>query len=372
MIISSIYLNKCIEGKSRRDGSNIGVMLNLIQRPLFQGIAGQARNDGASEAPKSRRDDPLLTVGFNLRTINEARVIKVPQGRYFSLIASGVLAGLCRLRALPDIRRLKPSVNKMPSLRDLFLVVFFLFGKSLYAQPEDEAIISSPPTYEKDSFGAIVRKNPDRKVIHLIFSADETFEGAQHIIQTMDKERIKGSFFLTGNCLRNEKYKPVILEIIQKGHFTGAHSDRHLLYAPWDDRQLSLVAPDSLIADLRQNMVELEKYGVDISKVNYYLSPYEWYNQEHVRLIESEGQKVINFTPGLRTAADYTTPEMPNYKSSQELLDQLFEFEKEKGLNGAIILIHPGTDGARVDKLYLRLDEIIVRLKKIGYDFERL
>jgi peptidoglycan/xylan/chitin deacetylase (PgdA/CDA1 family) len=91
-----------------------------------------------------------------------------------------------------------------------------------------------------------------------------------------------------------------------------------------------------------------------------------------VRLIESFGQTVINFTPGLRTAADYTTPDMPNYKSSQELIDQLFAFERENGLNGAIILIHPGTQDERTDKLYLRLDEIIKQLKKQGYSFERL
>ena len=62
--------------KSRRDDTNIGVMLNLIQHPLFQGIAGQARNDGASKAPKSRRDDTLLTVGFNLRTGNAVHAPK--------------------------------------------------------------------------------------------------------------------------------------------------------------------------------------------------------------------------------------------------------------------------------------------------------
>jgi len=228
------------------------------------------------------------------------------------------------------------------------------------------------PPVEKDRYGATVRIGTDRKVIHLIFSADETFEGAQPILQTLDKNRIKGSFFLTGNCLRMEKFKPVIRKIIRKGHYVGAHSDNHLLYAPWEDRQQSLVTPDSLIADLRNNMIELKKYGIDISKVRYYLPPYEYYNKEHVRLIESEGQTVINFTPGLRTAADYTTPDMPNYKSSQELIDQLFAFEEENGLNGAIILIHPGTVDSRTDKLYLRLDEIIKRLKKRGYSFERL
>ena len=225
---------------------------------------------------------------------------------------------------------------------------------------------------EKDSHGATVRINADRKVIHLIFSADETFEGALPVLQTLDENNIKASFFLTGNCLREEKFKPVIREIIRKGHYVGAHSDKHLLYAPWDNRQQSLVTPDSLLADLRQNMVELENYGIDISQVRYYLPPYEYYNNEHVRLIESQGQTVINFTPGLQTAADYTTPDMPNYRSSQQLIDQLFAFEAEEGLNGAIILIHPGTEESRTDKLYLRLKEIILRLKEKGYAFERL
>jgi len=225
---------------------------------------------------------------------------------------------------------------------------------------------------EKDSQGATIRIDTCRKAIHLIFSADIIFEGAEPILQTLDKENVKASFFLTGNCLREEKFKPVIREIIQKGHYVGGHSDKHLLYASWDDRNQLLVTPDSLVADFHQNMVELEKYGVNISQVHYFLSPYEYYNKESVGLIESQGQTVINYTAGLRTAADYTTPDMSSYKSSQELINQLFAFEAEKGLNGSIILIHPGTEDSRTDKLYLRLDEIIRYLKGKGYVFERL
>jgi len=227
-------------------------------------------------------------------------------------------------------------------------------------------------TSEKDSQGATVRIDTCRKVIHLIFSADVIFEGAEPILQTLDKDGAKASFFLTGNCLREEKLKPVIREIIQKGHYVGGHSDKHLLYASWDDRNQLLVTPDSLIADFRQNMAELKKVGVDISQVHYFLSPYEYYNKETVGLIESQGQTVINYTPGLRTAADYTTPDMSTYKSSQELIDQLFAYEAKNGLNGSIILIHPGTENSRTDKLYLRLDEIITYLKGKGYAFERL
>ncbi|OJU22767.1 MAG: hypothetical protein BGN92_04410 [Sphingobacteriales bacterium 41-5] len=81
---------------------------------------------------------------------------------------------------------------------------------------------------------------------------------------------------------------------------------------------------------------------------------------------------VINFTPGTGTNADYTTPEMKNYRSSDELLKKLFEVENDKGLSGNFILIHLGTDAKRTDKFYFKLDEIIKRLKSKGYHVKSL
>jgi len=121
-------------------------MLNLIQHPLFQGIAGQARNDGASKAPKSRRDDLLLTDGFNRRMSDCATARVTPQSRRddplltdgFNRRMSGNVrplqspegTALCRtaqVSSLRDfgavhraslVRRLKSTVNKVPSLQD--------------------------------------------------------------------------------------------------------------------------------------------------------------------------------------------------------------------------------------------------------------
>ncbi len=62
---------------------------------------------------------------------------------------------------------------------------------------------------------------------------------------------------------------------------------------------------------------------------------------------------------------------MESYLTSDEILEKLFNFEGEKGLNGAILLVHPGVSQERIDKLYKRLDEIILKLKRKGYSFER-
>ena len=84
------------------------------------------------------------------------------------------------------------------------------------------------------------------------------------------------------------------------------------------------------------------------------------------------GYKVLNYTPGTATPADYTTPSMKNYQPSQKLIEKLYNFENALGLNGAILLIHPGVNEERTDRLYNRLGEIIQNLKKKGYTFKSL
>lgn len=186
----------------------------------------------------------------------------------------------------------------------------------------------------------------------------------------MKKHKIQGSFFLTGKALRNKAFEKSIKRIIKEGHYLGAHSDKHLQYAEWGTRG-TLVSADSLLTDIRDNYDELNKWGIADDQAGYYLPPFEYYNAENVKDMKKAGVEIINYTSGVRTPADYTTPNMKNYAGSQTLIDQLYNFESEKGLNGAILLFHPGTVKERTDKLYNRLDEIIIYLKKKGYVFKK-
>ncbi|MGX8708000.1 MAG: hypothetical protein ACSW72_04525 [Bacteroidales bacterium] len=93
-----------------------------------------------------------------------------------------------------------------------------------------------------------------------------------------------------------------------------------------------------------------------------------------MEILRAMGVQVVNYTPGIGTPADYTIPSMKNYRKAQPLIDGLWKFEKEEGLGGALVLIHPGIEESRPEKerLYNRLDEIIRYLKKKGYRFDRL
>lgn len=226
----------------------------------------------------------------------------------------------------------------------------------------------------KDDRGAVVRVNPGAKKIYLCFTADEVFNGAETILNTLKKNKVKGNFFLTGNCLRMDEHKQNIERIISEGHYLGGHSDKHVLYADWGAKRPSLMTADSIMCDLKANYAELAKFGVTKDKAQWFLPPYEHYNSESVGIINAMGITLVNYTPGIGTPADYTIPSMKSYRDAQTLIDGLYKFEKSEGLDGALLLIHPGIhpDRPQSERLYNRLDEIIRYLKKKGYSFDRL
>lgn len=224
-----------------------------------------------------------------------------------------------------------------------------------------------------DAHGALIRKNVNSKEIRLIFSADEFGEGAAEILKTLDRKKVKASFFLTGNFLRNPEFKNDVSRMIKDGHYVGAHSDKHLLYMNWENRDSVIISRETFENDLRANYAELKNAGVDAGEAMYFLAPYEWYNSTIRDWTAAMGLTLINFTPGVGTNADYTTPGMKNYRSSQALTEQLMKFEASSPdkLNGAVLLIHLGTHPDRTDKFYKQLGTIIDSLRKKGYVFKR-
>lgn len=224
-----------------------------------------------------------------------------------------------------------------------------------------------------DRHGVMVRHDIDCPVIYLVFSADSMFEGAPVALKALDSRGILGNFFFTGNFLERPENAPVIRRIIRGGHYVGGHSHRHLLLADWDDDRTPLVGADSMIADADSNFRALAAFGVDRDSCRWFLPPFEWIAAEQVGpLTDSLGLTVINPTPGIQIFRDYTTPDMADYHSSQTIIDQLFDFERRRGLNGVFLIFHLGTQDLRTDKLYDHMPMILDSLTSLGYTFDRL
>ncbi|WP_253402287.1 polysaccharide deacetylase family protein [Pontibacter sp. HSC-36F09] len=191
----------------------------------------------------------------------------------------------------------------------------------------------------------------------------------------LKKHQVKASFFLTGRFYRNPTFKTLIRGLKNDGHYLGAHSDEHLLYCDWTKRDSLLVTREQFSQDLRKNYQRMEAFGVKKSDAPYYLPPYEWYNRSISNWTEAEGLQLVNFTPGTRSAADYTYPDMGSrYVDSETILQSIMAFEARdrNGLNGFMLLLHIGTDPKREDKFYNRLDEMMIMLEQKGYRFVRL
>ena len=102
----------------------------------------------------------------------------------------------------------------------------------------------------------------------------------------------------------------------------------------------------------------------------FFLPPYEWYNESIARWAAEAGFILVNYSPGTRSNADYTFPEMGRrYLGSEEIYQSITGRESKGGLNGFLLLTHAGTDPRRTDKFYNKLDDLILFLKGKGYQF---
>lgn len=260
----------------------------------------------------------------------------------------------------------------------VFLAKGFVMNKSVIAFLFlfSSLLKVSAQTKEHFSFshGAIVRGDSTKKEIALVFTGDEFGDGLPVIISTLQKQNIKGSFFFTGRFYRNRSFQPYIKQLAKSGNYLSLHSNDHLLYCDWSNRDSLLLTQDSFVADLEKNIQAIKDSHVDLPKEKYFIPPYEWWNDTIASWSKATGWPLINFTPGVGTNADYTYPGMTSYKSSEEIIGFVKQFEanNSSGLNGAIILIHAGTDARRKDKLYNRLDELIAFLKSKGYSFKKI
>jgi peptidoglycan/xylan/chitin deacetylase (PgdA/CDA1 family) len=222
--------------------------------------------------------------------------------------------------------------------------------------------------------GAIVRGPVDRKQIALVFTGHEFDEGAATILEVLAKRGMRASFFLTGDFLRDPVKAPLVRRMVKDGHYVGAHSDAHLLYAPWSGPKKPLVSREEFARDVENNYAELARFGVTRDKARYFLPPYEWYTSEIADWTRQMGLTLVNFTSGTRSNADYTEEASKQFVSSEQILRSILtrEQQDEHGLNGFLLLLHVGAGPGRADKFHSRFDELAGRLIEEGYSFVRV
>ncbi|MDK2972906.1 MAG: hypothetical protein PWP23_2661 [Candidatus Sumerlaeota bacterium] len=221
------------------------------------------------------------------------------------------------------------------------------------------------------SHGGVIRGPRNEKRLSLLFTGGDFGEGTHVVLDALAKHGVTGSFYFTGGYLRAEAHRSAIERAIAEGHILGPHSDAHLLYCPWDDREKTLVTREAFIADLRANTSALSRMGVVCEDMIWWIPPYEWYNAEIAQWSREAGHRLFCFTPGTLSHTDYTPDDAKNYRSNDTIWNSIFDYEKTEadGLNGFLLLTHVGAGDGRTEKFFNRLDAMITRLKELGYSF---
>ncbi|MFZ5516000.1 MAG: glycoside hydrolase family 9 protein [Candidatus Zhuqueibacterota bacterium] len=225
------------------------------------------------------------------------------------------------------------------------------------------------------SHGAIIRGDTTQKALALVFTGDEFADGGDTIRAVLKRHGAPASFFFTGNFYRNPAFAPLIHQLNQDGHLLGPHSDRHLLYCDWDNRDSLLVTRRQFETDMKTNLRAMQQLGIPSAQRQYFIPPFEWYNATISRWAQQMGLILFNFTPGTLSHADWTYPQLGRgYATADHIFDSILSFEKKQpqGLNGFILLSHIGADPRRPDKFYHHLDALLRHLSERGYAFKRI
>jgi peptidoglycan/xylan/chitin deacetylase (PgdA/CDA1 family) len=228
--------------------------------------------------------------------------------------------------------------------------------------------------------GGVTRGDTSKKELALIFTGGDFGEGTGHVLDVLAAEKIKASFFFTGDYLRKPQHQEYLKRIVADAHYLGPHSDSHPLYCPWEDRKKTLVTEEFFKQDLRKNVDDIAKYtansplrkqGVS-SQVIYFIPPYEWYNQDQSRWSREMNVLLFNFTPGSGSNRDWAPESHKSFVPSQKIVDDILAYEKkdEHGLNGFLLLLHVGSE--RKDKTFLLLEPLLKELRARGYKFVRV
>ena len=252
----------------------------------------------------------------------------------------------------------------------LSLVVVFT-GACAVQQPRLPDLSQKPWSFDH---GGVTRGDTSEKKLALIFTGGDFGEGTTHILETLDAQNIRASFFFTGDYIRKAEHQPYLHRIVADGHYLGPHSDAHALYCPWDDREKTLVTEECFKADLQKNIDDLRRYGAlrDRSQPVHFIPPYEWFNEDQVRWSRQMNVLLFNFTPGSGSNRDWAPEGHKSFAPSERIIADILAYEQKDphGLNGFLLLLHVGSQ--RRDKTFLLLHDLLRELTKRGYTFARV
>ncbi|NLU50671.1 MAG: polysaccharide deacetylase family sporulation protein PdaB [Syntrophomonadaceae bacterium] len=180
-----------------------------------------------------------------------------------------------------------------------------------------------------------------KKVLALTFDISWGNQTPMPVIEILQQEKIKCTFFLSGPWVK--QYPDIPKRIKEDGHEIGSHGHRHI--------NLSTLSREEIKKEIKQAHASIKEVtGVDAELIR---TPNGDYNDEVIKAAEECGYKVIQWSTD---SLDWMNPGV----------DTIVERVKKKAHPGDIILMHASDTCKQTTEA---LPMVIKELKKQGYEF---
>lgn len=187
----------------------------------------------------------------------------------------------------------------------------------------------------------------DEKVIYLTFDLGYENGNVEKILDVLEKEDVKGSFFVLENVLL--KNKTLIQKMIDGGHIIANHTAKHKDMTTIKSKEEFQKELESL-----ETIFERE-YGESMPK--FYRPPEGRFNEETLKWAKELGYKTVMWSFAY---ADWDNDrQMSSEKAKEKIFENLH--------NGEVMLLHPtSSTNAEI------MEDLILELKNQGFRFGTL
>jgi polysaccharide deacetylase family sporulation protein PdaB len=181
----------------------------------------------------------------------------------------------------------------------------------------------------------------EKKLAAFTFNCAWNIDDLDSILETLEKNKIKATFFMTGEWVSN--YPEAVKKIAVSGHDLASHGDKH--------KHMNELSADECRVEI--NEIHKKVFELTGIEMELFRPPYGEYNDTVIQSIQDCGYYPIQW--------DVDSLDWKNY-GVEDMIERVVNNKNLQ--NGSIILLHNGTQYTA-----LALQGIIDGLRNKGYEF---
>ena len=187
---------------------------------------------------------------------------------------------------------------------------------------------------------------PDEKIIYLTYDEGSNDTYLPEIVEVLDKNDVKATFFLCRNYMLMNK--DLIRKMVENGHLIGNHTFHH-----YEMPKLANKANfDKYLYEIR-GVEETYKEITGKTMEKIYREPKGEWSYRSLKIVSDLGYKTFFYSADYYDYADDVSKDL----ALKKMLDRYH--------NGAIYLFHPKNKGNLE-----ALEDFIIEMKRLGYKFD--